>query len=160
VLNLDHLDKADLEASCSWRVYKGDRAITFSVEAGGITIATHSCDEKGSCIAELARNYAPIHRIPVHYGDLRLLGCPDCGRRCRILYSLAVRVGCRFCLGLLYSSENMGPRDRAWWAVMKIRRRIDANASTDEFPARRPRMKRRIYRQLVERHNAKLARLN
>jgi hypothetical protein len=142
-------------------VYRSDRAIAFAVDATGISIGTHKYDESGRLTHEVARDYARFHRISRGRfgGEQLLVGCPQCDRRCRILHSLANRVGCRFCLGLLYASENMGARDRNWWQVMKIRRRVDTDASVDEFPARRPRMKRRIYRQLMERHNARLARL-
>jgi hypothetical protein len=48
--------------------------------------------------------------------------------------------------------------------MMKIRRRVDDNATImasiwDELPKRRPRMKRRIYEQLVSRHKLLLSRL-
>jgi hypothetical protein len=42
---------------------------------------------------------------------------------------------------------------------MKIRRRVDANASVDEFPEGRPRMKRRVYQELVALDKLLLSRL-
>lgn len=52
--------------------------------------------------------------------------CPDCGRRCAIIYRVGIepRWGCRLCLNGHYISEHMSPKDRRLHAAFKVRRRL------------------------------------
>lgn len=52
--------------------------------------------------------------------------CPDCGRRCAIIYRVGIepRWGCRLCLNGHYISEHMSPTDRRLHAAFKVRERL------------------------------------
>lgn len=52
--------------------------------------------------------------------------CPDCGRRCAIMYRAnhALDWVCRLCLGGHYLSEHMSPKDRRLHAAFKVRERL------------------------------------
>lgn len=52
--------------------------------------------------------------------------CPDCKRRCAIIYRAdhAPRWGCRLCLNGHYRSERMSPKDRRLHAAFKLRTRL------------------------------------
>jgi hypothetical protein len=147
------LNLAKINIGETWLWYGPDRrAATLTADAAGVWIIHHRCDERGRCVSEIARERAPFHYLPVHFGGMRRLsGCPNCGGRCRFLYDGAGRFWCRICLGLRHSSENLGTRGRIWWRIMKTRRRVEDNATVDghEFPERRPRMKRRTYERLL-----------
>ena len=97
---------------------------------------------------------APFHRISQPFGGARrLLGCPGCGRQCRILYFGTDRLRCRLCLGMRYRSQNMQRGDRALAQAAKIARRIDPKTlDIDEMPEKPPRMRWRTYHRLAERH--------
>jgi hypothetical protein len=53
-------------------------------------------------------------------GKRRWFLCPDCNRRCAILYP----VKCRICLNLHYASEHEGVTDRMYRAAFKARARL------------------------------------
>jgi hypothetical protein len=160
------LDAAQIDVGSSWNWYGPDRrAAKLNADQHGITIIYGYSDDAGG-ISEVWRERAPFHHLPVHLGGMRrLFGCPGCGRRCRFLYAGGGRFGrfaCRICSRLRYHSENLGKRGRIWWRMTKIRRRVDDNATVttaDEFPERRPRMKRRTYEALRSRHDRLLSRL-
>ena len=66
---------------------------------------------------------APIVWVPYPYGLRPFFECPQCGRRCCLLY-LAEQCACRQCLGLSYpvqfeTKQNQGFR-RAWKARKKL----------------------------------------
>lgn len=51
---------------------------------------------------------------PVHLGGSRpWFLCPECGRRCGVLYLNGSSFGCRTCLNLRYTSQREQPLDRA-----------------------------------------------
>ena len=52
--------------------------------------------------------------------------CPDCKRRCAIIYRAdhEPRWGCRLCLRGRYRSEHMSPKDRRLHAAFKVRNRL------------------------------------
>jgi hypothetical protein len=52
--------------------------------------------------------------------------CPDCGRRCAIIYrdGTGPKWGCRVCLNGHYTSEHMSLTDRRLHAAFKVRERL------------------------------------
>ena len=52
--------------------------------------------------------------------------CPNCGRRCAIIYRVGIepKRGCRLCLNGHYISEHMSPTDRRLHAAFKVRERL------------------------------------
>jgi len=64
--------------------------------------------------------------VALDYTDCKLGGkrrwflCPNCNRRCAILYPLK----CRICLNLHYASEHESPMDRMYRAAFKTRAKL------------------------------------
>src|SRR5262245_20146663 len=160
------LDLAEVavEPTVSWRCWYGDgRAATLTIHDNAVTIVYHRCDKSGRCIADIALEHAPFHFIPVYFGGKRrLLGCPGCGRRCRVLYAGAEHIRCRLCLRLRYLSEHMGQLDRAWKRATKIARRVDPKfqpGNIYEFPPRAKWMRKVAYQRLVAAHARQVERI-
>jgi hypothetical protein len=64
-----------------------------------------------------------IERIPQHFGGARPWWiCPDCGRRCAIVYGFADRFACRQCGNLAYTTSQSA----AW--IRKLRKARKAGA--------------------------------
>lgn len=60
-----------------------------------------------------------------HYGRHRpWFCCPDCFRRCRMIYLNGGRFACRLCHGLPYRSQRCSDYDRLLCQVQKIRARL------------------------------------
>jgi hypothetical protein len=82
------------------------------------------------------------------------MGCPNCQRRCRVLYYGPARLYCRVCLGLRYQSQLTQPSQRLLDRATKIARRLDptdpnANA-LDGCPPRPKGMHQRTYHRLED----------
>jgi hypothetical protein len=72
-------------------------------------------------------NYTKTHlgltKTACHYGGSRTwFFCPDCGRRCAVLFGFTSSRGfaCRVCQHLAYASETEGQMDRCLRQVRKI----------------------------------------
>jgi hypothetical protein len=82
------------------------------------------------------------------FGGERLwFACPECGRRCAVLYG-GRRFLCRCCVGLPYTSQSEAAPDRLRRRARVIRERLGgseyANLSLD-FPPKPPRMRWKTY---------------
>jgi len=69
-----------------------------------------------------------LERTPGGFGGERAwFRCPECGRRCCLLYRRSGGFACRQCLGLAYQVEREGRQDRAARRARKIidRARMD-----------------------------------
>ena len=65
--------------------------------------------------------FVEVVSTPCHFGRERFwFLCPECGRRCAILYPWA----CRICAGGRYESERMSPENRLIAKAFKIRDRL------------------------------------
>lgn len=65
----------------------------------------------------------PLERTSCRYGGLRTwFACPDCHRRCSLVYGLnrRGRFSCRVCMRLGYTSEAESPLDRACRKQQKL----------------------------------------
>jgi hypothetical protein len=87
----------------------------------------YSCAPRGgdpvSC-----QNSIGLVRLPCRFGGERAYFlCPDCGRRCEVLYGPSRFGGfaCRLCLRLGYASESESPVDRTWRRQRKLEARLD-----------------------------------
>lgn len=49
--------------------------------------------------------------------------CPECARRCAILY-IVPELRCRLCTGAHYKSEAFSPKDRRLHAAFKLRKKL------------------------------------
>ena len=90
----------------------------------------------------------PLERTPCRYGGTRTwFRCPDCGRRCALVYGLNRwgHFACRRCLNLAYQSEAEDVTGRAW----RKQRRLEA--LLDEHGNRPKRMRWRTYERICER---------
>lgn len=85
---------------------------------------------------------AAVVWVPYPYGLRPFFECPQCGRRCCLLY-LAEQYACRQCLGLSYpvqfeTKQNQGFR-RAWRARLKLVQADGRSACGDPIPdSRKP----------------------
>ena len=82
-------------------------------------------------------------RVDLIYTDQHLGGrrrwfvCPDCGRRCLLLFRRVGRLACRACHDLAYASEYESHEDRLRRRARTIRRRLGGSAKLLEpFPER------------------------
>jgi len=75
--------------------------------------------------------------------------CPDCKRRCAIIYRAdhEPRWGCRVCLNGHYKSERMSPKDRRLHAAFKVRERLGQTKGgiVARFPPKPKGMRWRTY---------------
>ena len=75
--------------------------------------------------------------------------CPDCGRRCAIVYSVQGWFTCRLCARLNYESQRTMIREGARNRLRAIRQRLGASGNLLEpFPPRPKGMHRRTYDRL------------
>ena len=91
-------------------------------------------------------------RVDLVYTDQHLGGrrrwfvCPDCGRRCLLLYQRVERLACRACHDLAYASECESREDRLRRRARTIRRRLGGSANLlDPFPDKPKGMHRSTY---------------
>ncbi len=91
-------------------------------------------------------------RVDLVYTDQQLGGrrrwfvCPDCGRRCLLLYQRVERLACRTCHDLAYASECESREDRLRRRARTIRRRLGGSANLlDPFPDKPKGMHRSTY---------------
>ena len=66
---------------------------------------------------------APVVWVPYHFGLRPFFECPQCGRRCCLLY-LAEVCACRQCLGLSYPVQFETKQDQAFRRAWKARARL------------------------------------
>lgn len=66
-----------------------------------------------------------LSETPCHFGGSRKwFDCPECGRRCGVLYVTRKGIACRTCSDLAYESQYEAPRDRMRRQLRKIRKVI------------------------------------
>jgi len=93
---------------------------------------------------------ASIVRTRCNYGGFRpWFVCPDCGRRCAVLYGVSRHgnFACRVCQRLVYSSEAESPLDRLW----RKQRKIESRLIEGEIKPKA--MRWRTYERLIDRIN-------
>jgi hypothetical protein len=102
--------------------------------AGESLGAVHiTVDARGLEVSYGARQHKIEQRIDFTWtqcrfgGRRRWFACPNCARRCAILYGIdrTGRFSCRLCMGLAYSSESEGANDRQWRKQLKLEARLD-----------------------------------
>lgn len=54
-----------------------------------------------------------------HGGLRRWFSCPDCGRRCAVVYLRGGILACRKCHGLVYASQRESHGSRKLWKVLR-----------------------------------------
>lgn len=89
-----------------------------------------------------------ISSTPLHFGGVRWwLHCPDCNRRCTVLYGSS----CRVCLGAVHKSSTLSPRDRLFEKALAIRKRLGQRGSSllDPLPSKPRGMHFKTYRRLT-----------
>ncbi len=92
---------------------------------------------------------------PCHYGGRRpWFLCPQCCRRCAILYQSAGDFHCRCCTDLVYPTQHERAADRGLRKEQEIRIRLGGSGSTFEpFPPKPKRMRWVTYHRLWRRSN-------
>ena len=79
-------------------------------------------------------------------GRRRWFACPDCGRRCLLLYRRVGRLACRTCHDLTWTCQRESPADRLRRRARSIRRRLGGSINLLEpFPNRPKGMHRSTY---------------
>lgn len=91
----------------------------------------------------------PITTTQCHYGgERRWFMCPDCGRRCAVLYKPDYR--CRLCRNGRYWVERFGPLDRRILRSKRLREKLGQYRPNLSMPVpfKPPRMHWRTYRKI------------
>ena len=100
--------------------------------------------------------YIPFTRSDAAFGGRRLwFECPDCHRRCQVVYGGAV-FSCRKCYGLTYSSQYEASYQRAIDQADKLRTRVGGGRGAfdeEPFPPKPKGMHWRTYERLEDRYN-------
>jgi hypothetical protein len=130
-----------------------DRAAGLTIATAGLAIEYYGVDDAGRCGRVVAIERASIVEQPMRFGGVRrLICCPGCGGRCRILYG-ARRLRCRRCAGLRYRCQMLQPQDRAYRQAEKVARRCDPRARWGQrFPKKPKWMRWPTYRRLETKH--------
>ena len=85
--------------------------------------------------------------------------CPQCDRRCGVLYSFRSRIICRKCGGLTYESQNESREFRALRKVQKICVRLGGSGDlSDPFPSKPRYMHWRTYHRIRNQYEAAVER--
>ena len=128
--------KEGFQGSLTWR--SGER------EVASIGVATIGDVVRFRFENQSRRVDLPItldYTMPGHIGGWRSwFLCPECSRRCAILY--APRFACRLCLDLSYESQRTG---RRFLALKKTARILAKLGGGDSIPPRPKGMTHRIY---------------
>jgi hypothetical protein len=90
-------------------------------------------------------------------GHTAMFFCPECNRRCALLYLFDTRWSCRKCHDLRYQSELELKGQRGLRMARKIQWQLGGQQDQIVFPARPKGMHRRTYERLWRRHQASLA---
>jgi hypothetical protein len=108
---------------------------------------------------KLAQQRVPITWTACHLGGGRpWFGCPGCGRRAALLYSVGGSFLCRLCRELIYESQQEPVWFRGITEAQKIRMRLGGSPNLVEpFPDKPARMHRRTYQRLRNRAEAAVA---
>jgi hypothetical protein len=99
---------------------------------------------------EIAERVPLVHTAQPFGGERLWFACPECGRRCAVLYG-GRRFLCRCCVGLPYTSQSEAAPDRLRRRARLIRERLGgsdyANLSLD-FPPKPKWMRWATYERL------------
>lgn len=120
------LEMLELDEWLQWHWREFVSPVTATLVDQGITIS--HIDRDGSEIEYLI----PLLRTACHMSGTRpWFGCPVCGRRVAILYSiLASKFACRTCFKLAYPSQSESAENRAHRSANNIRRRLGWKVGT------------------------------
>ena len=145
-----------------WKRHIEQASVRYTLETGFLRL-TYAMRGTGRVIVE---------RLPITTTATRFAGrrhwfsCPDCSRRCRILYG-ADRFRCRECLGARYESqyqnEAMNISSRRWRLRQLLEERGGApwpGDLDDGFPPKPPKMRWKTYRRLLAQDRQFAARWN
>lgn len=87
-----------------------------------------------------ARQRIPLVWTPCRFGSFRpWYKCPGCDRRVGKLYNSGASLNCRRCLDLWYSSQRRGAKSRMYLQALKLRLRLNGEASLTAPIPQRPR---------------------
>ena len=146
-----------------WKRHGIEQAsVRYTLETGFLRL-TYAMRGTGRVIVERL----PFTTTATRFGGRRhWFSCPDCSRRCRILYG-ADRFRCRECLGARYESqyqnEAMNISSRRW----RLRQHLEERGGApwagdldDGFPPKPPKMRWKTYRRLLTQDRLLAARWN
>lgn len=115
-------------------------AIRVSVESHGLTLSYQA----GQAYVQ---HRVELTRTPCRFGGLRTwFACPDCGRRCAVVYGVNgnARFSCRLCMNLAYASEAEGAAERLWRRQIKLQARVGEDGGRPKW------MRARTYWRICE----------
>jgi hypothetical protein len=133
---------------------KGQYGLPTHMNWGATTIYVRCEDDR------LKLTYGPFSKT-VHYiglgesetsfnGRRQWLRCPDCGRRCGVLYCARTAWRCRLCLRLTYQTSYVRPWERQRTKAEKIHIKLRGSGDLDDgIPAKPKGMHRRTYERLA-----------
>ena len=87
-----------------------------------------------------------VEWTPCHFGGERVWWlCPQCGRRCLMLYGWGGRHACRICQRVGYATQLEKERDRIQTRANRIRKRLGGEPGVENYPAKPKGMHWRTY---------------
>ncbi len=106
----------------------------------GIRVHEHHVVLKYTHRKEPVEQQIPFDWTPCNYGGERVWWrCPNCGRRCAVVYGAGKLFSCRVCYGLAYTSTCETSRDRKFRKAGELRRKIGAKqGSANALPIFKP----------------------
>jgi len=144
-----------------WSIAAGWRGLRGDVETWRLRVALALGEHTGRLALDNGHEtpVVRVHAEPMHLGGCRWWAtCPECGRRCRIVFVHLDRVGCRVCWRLTYRSQlqpdDMRARHRLYALAERLGGDSDDVTEWGRPPPRPPRMRRATYARHVGRWDA------
>jgi len=107
----------DYQTTMSWKSNRGGRtSVGMDICPPGRIRLYYTSTDKSTGRSSEHNYYVHIESTPCNYGGQRWwFRCPDCGRRCRVLYlpSDEIYFSCRICHNLTYESQQEG-KGKLW----------------------------------------------
>ena len=89
---------------------------------------------------------------PCNYGGFRhWFACPNCSRKCCIIYNAKGILACRLCYRLCYPIENESKLDRAVTGAWKIRMKLGWGGAIGQMGFKPKHMQQKTFDKLVKR---------
>jgi len=139
----------------AWRLANGDDNGSVRFYTGQDTVTFRYCHRELDGTEKNVVQTIKIVFTKTNFNGRRpWFRCPDCGRRCGVLYGAGRLFSCRKCADLLYSSQKEDWAERKIRKARKIRQQLGGPPDVMEpFPDKPKGMHRTTYERLREEEN-------